>query len=157
MLSSLRFHSLSLVFLLSVLLSAALPVQARHGTFGQSDSVLASVVQSDSDLVRAVSGRRDVNFVEASQVVVVRLLSDDTQGLPHQRWYVRLSDGSEVFCVYNLDMGGRIPLKVGSSIGLGGQFKFTNQGPLMHWLHSDPQHRRPDGYVEVDGHRYGGQ
>jgi translation initiation factor IF-1 len=110
---------------------------------------------NDSALVKAVNGRRNVDFLEAKDMTVVRLLADDTNGLPHQKFMVRLSSGANVLCVYNLDMGQRIPLREGDVVGVGGQFKWTNQGGLMHWLHHDPKNHRPDGYVELAGKRYG--
>lgn len=122
---------------------------------GEDSDVEQSVVQDDKDLVRAVDDRRNVHFLEAGNLVVTKLMPDDTQGRPHQKWYVRLSNGKQVFCVYNLDMGKRVPIKVGSVMSVGGEFKWTQQGALVHWLHHDPRDRRPDGYVEVDGVRYG--
>lgn len=114
-----------------------------------------SGVQDDSQLVAAVQNRRDVDFLQAAKVIVTRILPDDTQGLQHQRWYVKLSSGASVFAVYNIDLSKRVPLEVNQSMSMGGQFKMTNQGPLIHWLHEDPKHRRPDGYVDVNGQRYG--
>ncbi len=110
---------------------------------------------NDSALVNAVNSKRNVDFLEASGVTVIELLADDTQGLPHEKFIVRLSNGATVLCVFNLDMGQRIPLKVGDIVDLGGQFKWTNVGALMHWLHADTQNRRPDGYVDLNGKRYG--
>lgn len=115
-----------------------------------------SSVNDDSDLVRAVRDRRRLNFIEAGNVVVNKILEDDTDGLQHQRWYVRLSDGSVVFAVYNIDMNvERVPLQMNQQMAMGGEFKWTNNGALLHWLHADPKKNRPDGYVTVNGHRYG--
>jgi hypothetical protein len=113
--------------------------------------------QNDADLVRAVNDRRNVNFVQAGNVVVSKILPDDTTGLPHQKWYIKLSNGKQVIAIYNSDMGKRIPMKVGTVMALGGEFKMTNIGPLIHWLHFDPRGSRPDGYVIVDGVLYGGK
>jgi hypothetical protein len=104
-----------------------------------------------------VNDRRDVDFVEAANVTVVKILPDDTQGLPHQKWVIQLSSGAKVNAVYNSDMGARIPVKIGDKMALGGQFKMTEIGPLIHWLHYDPRGQRPDGYVELNGVRYGGK
>ncbi len=124
-------------------------------SFGDPQRSRKAVPQNDSDLVRAVNDRRNVNFVQAGNVVVSRILPDDNVGSPHQKWYVRLSNGKEVIAVYNSDMGRRVPMKVGTTMALGGEFKMTNIGPLIHWLHYDPRGNRPDGYVIVDGVRYG--
>jgi hypothetical protein len=111
---------------------------------------------NDSDLVRAVNDRRDVNFVAAGDVTVVEILPDDNSGLRHQKWKIRLSSGKDVLAVYNIDMGQKIPMKIGDKMALAGQFKMTDIGPLIHWLHYDPRGTRPDGWVEINGVRYGG-
>ena len=58
--------------------------------------------------------------------------------------------------VYNSDMENcdRVPLKVGDMVSMGGQFIYTNEGPMLHWLHYDPRGNRPDGFVEVNGRFY---
>lgn len=130
---------------------------SRDSSFSEFSNGSQQSAQNDSDLVRAVNDRRNVNFVEAANVTVVEILPDDTQGLPHQKWVVQLSSGAKVNAVYNSDMGARIPVKIGAKMALGGEFKMTNIGPLIHWLHYDPRGQRPDGYVEMNGVRYGGK
>jgi len=112
-------------------------------------------VQDDSELVYAVQNRRDLLFVQGANVTVLQIMPDDNDGLRHQRWYVKLSSGESVFAVYNIDITARVPIEVNQKMKLGGEFKWTNQGALIHWLHEDPKERRPDGYVEVGGRRYG--
>lgn len=112
--------------------------------------------EDDSEIVRAVVNRRRVDFVEGRGMVVIRTLADDTNGLRHQKWVVQLSNGSSMMAVYNLDMCERVALKVGDHVAMGGQFVWTNQGALLHWLHYDPRKTRPDGYVEVNGKVYCG-
>jgi len=131
---------------------------SRDSSFSKFDDVdTNSVKQNDSDLVRAVNDRRNVNFVEAGNVTIVEILPDDTQGLPHQKWVVQLSSGAKVHAVYNSDMGARVPVKIGAKMALGGEFKMTNIGPMIHWLHYDPRGQRPDGYVEMNGVTFGGK
>lgn len=113
-------------------------------------------VNDDRDLINANQARRNVRFLRAARLTVTRLLQDDTRGSRHQRFYVRLSDGSEVFAVYSLEDGRqRVPVREGSEVVLAGEFKWTRFGGLMHWLHEDVRDIRPDGYVEVNGVRYG--
>lgn len=119
----------------------------QPGTAGATD---------DAQIVAAVQSKRRLNFVEGSGMVVVKLLPDDTNGLEHQKWVVRLSNGAEMQAVYNTDMCERVPLKVGDTVAMGGQFIWTNQGALLHWLHFDPKQHRPDGYVELNGKVYCG-
>ncbi|AFY00753.1 DUF3465 domain-containing protein [Bdellovibrio bacteriovorus] len=126
--------------------------QSEDSSYEQSASLDESA--SDSDLVRAVNDRRREDFVEGGSLTVVKILPDDSSGLEHQKWVVRLSNGELMQAVYNLDMCPRVPLKVGDVIAMGGQFIWTNKGGLLHWLHHDPRGRRPDGYVYVNGQYY---
>lgn len=120
-----------------------------------SSSGALALVNDDSALVQAIHRDQNVNFIEAGQMVVQAILPDDTQGLPHQKWLVRLSDNSTLELVYNSDMGQRVPLSVGQVVSAGGQLIIAQQGPLLHWLHADPRQHRPDGYVFVNGTYYG--
>lgn len=113
--------------------------------------------EGDAKIVQAVENRRRLDFVEGSGMIVTQLLRDDRNGLQHQKWVVRLSNGETMEAVYNLDMCERVPLKVGDFVSMGGQFIWTNQGALLHWLHFDPRGNRPDGYVEHNGKVYCGE
>lgn len=112
-------------------------------------------INDDSALVAAVSSHKRVNYVEAGNLVVSELLPDDTKGLPHQKWQAVLSDGNTITVIYNSDMGRRVPVQVGDHFGVGGQYIPTGRTGIIHWLHADPQHRRPDGYVFLNGVIYG--
>lgn len=119
-----------------------------------SSSLGGFQIEDDSDLVRAVNDQRRVDFVEGGNVVVTKLLPDDNNGLKHQKWMVRLSNGKTMQAVYNSDMCPRVPLRTGDVIAIGGQFIWTKGGALIHWLHHDPRGQRPDGYVYVNGKYY---
>jgi hypothetical protein len=127
--------------------------QATQNTQSLSKS---DIIADDSDLIRAVRDQRNVYFIEAKGVTVVRLLSDDVSGeRHHQRWFIRLSSGRTVFCAYNIDLAENIPLKTNDVINVGGEFIWSQKGPVLHWLHVDPKQRRPAGYVDLKGIRYG--
>lgn len=110
--------------------------------------------QGDAAIVRAAQRKARVNFVEGAGMEVVKVLPDDTTGLEHQKWVVRLSDGQNIEAVYNTDMCPHVPIQVGDIVAMGGMFLWTNQGGLIHWLHHDPRGNRPDGYVMVNGTYY---
>jgi hypothetical protein len=143
----LKLNVLGLAFLLSSSLSHAgkLPVVGHPGE-----------VQDDIQIVQAVSSRQSQFYVEGAELVVTNILPDDTDGLPHQKWEARLSDGSNVLVVYNSNMGDRVPVEIGAKFSVGGQFIWTADGGLVHWVHSDPKKKRPDGYVIFNGIVYGG-
>ncbi len=119
-------------------------------------SALAGVANAaDADLVRAVESNRNVDFVKASGMKVVEILQDDTHGSPHQKFKIRLSNNKIVIVISNLDMCVHIPVQIGDSVGAGGQYIPTGPATgILHWVHADPSKRRPDGYVELNGHVY---
>lgn len=129
------------------------------GSFANADQLSASnpgEIKNDIQIVEVVSSRQNQFYVEGADLVVTDILPDDVSGLPHQKWEARLSDGSIVMIVYNSNMGERIPVEIGKTFSVGGQFIWTPQGGLVHWVHADPKHKRPDGYVMIDGVIYGG-
>ena len=112
-------------------------------------------IADDSALVAAFNSHREVNYVEAGNLIVTQLLPDDTTGSPHQKWLAKLSDGNVITVVYNTDEGTRVPIHIGDTFGVGGQYIPTGQSGIIHWLHDDPRKSRPDGYVYFNGVVYG--
>lgn len=140
-----------------LLLVAAISLFTQFGFAGSGGSQAShpGQVTDDSRLVAAFKARRGVDFIEAGNLVVTKLLPDDNQGLRHQKWQARLSNGGILTIVYNSDMDEKVPLNVGDVFSVGGQFIWTGNGGLIHWVHDDPKGRRPDGYVLFDGVQYG--
>lgn len=154
--SALGFIVLSLVSFYDV--QAAESALIQRDTYQQNYSEYQEAnpetAVDDEEIVKAVERRRRLDYVEGAGMVVVKLLPDDRSGLEHQKWVVRLSNGSTMQAVYNLDLCEYVQLKIGDTISMGGQFIWTNEGAMLHWLHYDPRQNRPDGYVEVNGKVY---
>jgi hypothetical protein len=131
-----------------------LSVRIAFVLFSVLSTVASAEPTNDSQIVRAVEAHKRVNFVEGANMEVVQVLPDDTNGLQHQKWVVRLSNGKLLNAVYNSDMCPRVPVQVGDVVAMGGMFIWTNQGGLIHWLHHDPRGNRPDGYVMINGTYY---
>ena len=112
-------------------------------------------IADDSAIVAAVQSQRGVRFVEGGNLTVTAILPDDTQGRPHQKWEAELSDGSVIMVVYNSDMGDQVPVQLGAKFSVGGEFIWTKDGGLVHWVHEDPKQKRPDGFVYINETVYG--
>lgn len=123
--------------------------------FNVSAFAFPGSVATDDQLVNAINSRKNAYYLEAANLTVTEILPDDTKGSPHQKWEAKLSDGHIVMIVYNSDMGRRVPIKPGDVFSVGGEYIYTRGGGLVHWVHSDPRHKRPDGYVYLDGIVYG--
>jgi hypothetical protein len=116
----------------------------------QAPGVIAT---DDAALVQAVQAQKRVNFLTAKGLVVTELLKDDTSGLPHQKFNVKLSNGRVIMIVSNLDMCEKIPVQIGDEVSAGGMFIPTGKlSGLLHWTHKDPRKTRPDGFIEFKGH-----
>lgn len=136
-------------------LIASLLLITSFQSWAAPQEVVPGEVQDDSQIVQAVQAQKNAYYVEAGNLTVEALLKDDTNGLPHQKWVAKLSNGKKINIVYNLDMGVKVPLHVGDKFAVGGQFIWTPQGGLVHWTHEDPKQTRPDGYVLYDNVIYG--
>lgn len=86
---------------------------------------------------------------------VRRLLRDDEEGTPHQKWVLELADGATLLVVHNLELSERVPLREGDRIRARGEYEWNERGGLLHWTHHDPAGRHEDGWVEFAGKRYG--
>ena len=120
-----------------------------------SMSAFADDSSGQQAIISAQDSGQGLSFVEVKNVQVIKILPDDTTGSQHQKWIVSLANGRSLLCVYNMDITSRIPIKVGDVVSMGGQYIYTRAGGLIHWLHADPRGERPNGYVDLNGTRYG--
>jgi hypothetical protein len=85
---------------------------------------------------------------------VVRVLADDREGSPHQRFLVRVEGNTTVLVAHNLDLADRIPLAVGDSVELRGEYAWNPKGGVIHWTHRDPEGRHDAGWIRYRGRLY---
>lgn len=78
---------------------------------------------------------------------VVRLLPDDREGSPHQRFLLRVAGGTTVLVAHNLDLAPRVSLMPGDSIELRGEYEWNAKGGVIHWTHPDPDGRHDGGWI----------
>ena len=78
---------------------------------------------------------------------VVRLLPDDRQGSPHQRFLLRVAGGTTVLVAHNIDLAPRVSLAPGDSVELRGEYEWNPKGGVIHWTHPDPEGRHADGWI----------
>jgi len=85
---------------------------------------------------------------------VMRLLPDDREGSRHERFIVRVEGGVTVLVAHNIDLAPRVPVAVGDSVELRGEYEWNDQGGVIHWTHRDPDGRRAAGWIRVGGRTY---
>ena len=85
--------------------------------------------------------------------VVSQVLPEDHAGLPHQKYTLTVAGQIKLMIVSNLDFG-RVPLQVGQTLTVCGEYKKVGQG-MIHWTHFDPHGGHPDGFTISGGTLYG--
>ena len=85
---------------------------------------------------------------------MTRLIDDDHDATPHQRFVITLSSGQTVLIAHNLDIADRVPAGMGDRIGFRGIYEWNPMGGVVHWTHRDPQGAGEDGYLQLRGKLY---
>ena len=137
-----------------ILLASVLAVVGRGWVVdsGSSDAP-AAASEGERSVLELFENRRSGQMVTVAGLVD-RVLADDSAGSRHQRFIVRLESGHTLLVAHNIDLARRVPLKVGDSVRVLGQYEWNDRGGVLHWTHHDPDGARPGGWVEWSGARY---
>jgi hypothetical protein len=86
---------------------------------------------------------------------VVRVLADDEEGDPHQRFILRLASGQTLLVAHNIDVAPRVQdLRPGDTVAFRGVYEWSAEGGTVHWTHRDPGGRHAPGWLRHDGCQY---
>jgi len=85
---------------------------------------------------------------------VKRVLSDDTEGTPHERFLLILANGTTVLVAHNTSEAGRVPLSEGSVVTVHGEYIWNNRGGVIHWTHHSDNGRHEGGFIDFQGQHY---
>jgi hypothetical protein len=108
-----------------------------------------------ADEIAAAFQKRSTNIQVTGEGVVDRVLSDDREGSPHQRFVVRTGTGQTVLMQHNIDVAPRIDgLKTGDLVSFSGEYVWNDRGGIIHWTHRDPAGRHAGGWVKHNGRMY---
>jgi Protein of unknown function (DUF3465) len=115
---------------------------APTADFAGQDALLAAAQERRSDLLVEVEGP------------VARVLADDRDGSPHQRFVIRVGAEHTVLVAHNLELAERVPLAEGERVTVRGEYEWNALGGVIHWTHDDPSGRHPAGFVRHQGRTY---
>jgi Protein of unknown function (DUF3465) len=134
---------LAFVFCACVFLSACAPTAHRSSWAPAKE---AQVIDAQDQQARAV---------EVTVTAPVRkILPDDTEGLPHQRFLLGLSNGSTVLVAHNTSEATRVEVAEGDIVTVHGEYIWNAKGGVIHWTHHSDNGRHEGGYIERLGKRY---
>jgi hypothetical protein len=85
---------------------------------------------------------------------VQELLPDDLEGLKHEKFLLRLSNGSTVLVAHDISYAPRVPLQEGDFIVIHGEYIWNQKGGLIHWTHRSDSPRHEGGWIDFKGTRY---
>lgn len=80
---------------------------------------------------------------------VVKILSDDIDGTPHQRFIIITSTGQTLLISHNLKLAPRIPLEPELKLRIYGEYRWNPRGGLIHKTHGSQKKGDPHGWVEI--------
>jgi len=110
--------------------------------------------QGDKRLARAFAEHESHVQVEGKGRVT-RLLADDNDGSPHQRFIIELRTGQTLLIAHNIDLAPRIDsLEVDDEVAFFGEYEWNAKGGTIHWTHRDPKGRHVAGWLKHKGRVY---
>ncbi len=81
---------------------------------------------------------------------IIKVLPDDTIGIPHQRFVVQIPMSDQtVLVVHNLDYGKRLHLAEGDTLKISGKYVWNRHGGLIHLTHHDPNRKFEPGAAVI--------
>lgn len=113
-----------------------------------------SIVDSDqADILTAQ--RAHMSKVEITIMApIYKLLRDDTEGIPHQRFLIWLNNGTTVLIAHDLRMARRVPVNKGDVVKIHGEYIWNEKGGVIHWTHHSDTPYHEGGWIDLKGNRY---
>ncbi len=120
----------------------------------ESTTVSYTAAMDAGAIVEAYSAHRNLPQVQGSGIVV-KVLKDDTNGLQHQKFLLKVSDDITILIAHNIDLAPRVDdLHEGDTVGFKGEYIYTPKGGTVHWTHKDPRGNHAAGWLEHNGKNY---
>lgn len=85
---------------------------------------------------------------------VVRTLSVDKEQPDLQQFVIRLTNGQTILVTHRAGVEGRIPLAIGDTVLVRGEYAWTETGGMLRHTERDLSTQRRHGWVEHQGERY---
>ena len=100
---------------------------------------------NESSRIEEIISIRQSGQIVNFEAQVIKLLRDDLKGDKHQKLIMKIKNHT-LLLAHNIDIAPRIPVKIGDTLVVQGEYEWNDQGGLVHWTHrSNNQH--PGGWV----------
>ena len=119
-----------------------------------SAPAIASNSMDAGAITEAYGAHRNVPQVQGSGVVT-KVLKDDTKGLKHQKFLLKVSDNITILIAHNIDLAPRVDdINEGDTVAFKGEYIYTPKGGTVHWTHKDPRNHHQAGWLKHNGKTY---
>ena len=119
------------------------------------DPVAATSSNNQTSNFEQVFQQRQSDVQLELDATVSKLLPDDTKGLRHQRFIIKLDNGHTILVAHNIDLAPRIDsLKIGDNVTVFGEYEWNEKGGVIHWTHHDPANKHIGGWIRHQGSQY---
>jgi len=119
------------------------------------DPVAATSTNNQTSNFEQVFQQRQSDVQLELDATVSKLLPDDTKGLRHQRFIIKLDNGHTILVAHNIDLAPRIDsLKIGDNVTVFGEYEWNEKGGVIHWTHHDPANKHIGGWIRHQGSQY---
>ena len=99
-------------------------------------------------ITEAFGAHRNLPQVQGSGVVT-KVLKDDTKGLQHQKFLLKISENITILIAHNIDLAPRVDdIHEGDVIEFKGEYIYTPKGGTVHWTHKDPRGNHQAGWLK---------
>ncbi|HEY9793747.1 MAG TPA: DUF3465 domain-containing protein [Candidatus Obscuribacterales bacterium] len=115
-----------------------------------------SVEQQTDDQRQVLSAQQNRDrYVEVTvNAPILKMLPEDTRGLPHEQFLLGLSNGTTVKVAHDTKLAPRVPLQQGDVVRIHGEYIWNERGGVIHWTHHSPNGRHEGGWIDFKGMRY---
>lgn len=127
--------------------------EAAFGAPNQLPDVAVDLSGNQQEILQAQAQklRRVEVFINAQ---VCRLLPTDNRGLRHQKFLIRLTNGTTVLVANDLTVGQMVPCQVGDILQIRGEYIWTRRGGVLHWTHHSDTREHPGGWIRLGSQTY---
>ena len=145
---------LSVILAASIALSFTACKAPNNTAKPESAAVAVSASMDAGPIVEAYGAKRNLPMVQGSGIVT-RVLKDDTKGLQHQKFLLKVSDNITILIAHNIDLAPRVAdIAEGDVVGFKGEYIYTTKGGTVHWTHKDPRGHHEGGWLRHNNQLY---
>ncbi|CAN5517731.1 hypothetical protein BH10CYA1_BH10CYA1_54280 [soil metagenome] len=99
-------------------------------------------LDNQQEIIDAQAQRlRKVEVTTSAQIWRLLPTDENRKGFRHQRFLIRLNNGTTILVANDLTVGQMVPVNAGDIVEMKGEYIWTRRGGVLHWTHhSDDQH-----------------